>query len=327
MNDKIDILMATYNGEKYISEQISSILNQTYKNFRLIICDDCSTDKTYQILKEYEKQDKRIEVYKNKTNLGVIKNFEFLLSKVKNKYYMFSDQDDVWIDNKIELTYKKIIEEKAELVFTDLEIVDDKLNIISNSFNRYKKLYRKIKKFNDIRQVYLYNVVTGCTIMSTYQYINEFLPLCKNNNILHDHYIPLCIYLLGGKIVYLDIPTIKYRQHGNNEVGVKRFVDKLDSYEKIRSHLIDVKISLFSTYVEMKKYFSNEMMKKNERYLQYFKSLKKIKNIDLKNTRVYFEIYKNETITYKILYYFIFHIPIVGKLGYKIVSFIKNVKK
>lgn len=110
--EKIDILLATYNGEKYLREQIDSILKQTYKNFNLIISDDCSKDSTRKILKEYEQKDNRIIVYLQENNLGYVKNFEFLLSKVQSKIYMLSDQDDVWLPEKIEKTYNKLKKNK-----------------------------------------------------------------------------------------------------------------------------------------------------------------------------------------------------------------------
>ena len=103
MEEKIDILLATYNGEKYVQEQIESILNQTYKNIHLIISDDVSTDGTREILKQYE-ENKNITIYYQSQNLGYIKNFEFLISKVENNIYMLSDQDDVWLPEKIEKT-------------------------------------------------------------------------------------------------------------------------------------------------------------------------------------------------------------------------------
>ena len=117
--EKIDILLATYNGEEYINEQIDSILNQTYSNFRLLISDDNSTDKTLEILRDYEKKDDRIKVFENKENKGVVKNFEFLLKKVESDLYMLSDQDDVWYENKIEETYRKLKEDDADLDVTD----------------------------------------------------------------------------------------------------------------------------------------------------------------------------------------------------------------
>ena len=107
---KIDILLATYNGEKYLQEQIESILNQTYTDFRLLISDDASTDNTIKIIEEYAKKDKRILTFVQKENLGVIKNFEFLLNKVENEYFMFSDQDDIWMKEKIEKSLAKIEE-------------------------------------------------------------------------------------------------------------------------------------------------------------------------------------------------------------------------
>jgi len=120
--ETIDVLMATYNGEKYIKEQIESILNQTYKNIHLIISDDGSKDNTVQILKEYENKDKRVTVYVQKQNLGYIKNFEFLLTKIENDIYMLSDQDDVWKVDKIENTYNKLKEDIPEL---DINIMQD----------------------------------------------------------------------------------------------------------------------------------------------------------------------------------------------------------
>ena len=83
--EKVDILLATYNGARFLKEQLDSILNQTYSDFRLIISDDKSTDKTKAIIEEYAKKDSRIEYYIQENNLGVIRNFEFLMKKVENK--------------------------------------------------------------------------------------------------------------------------------------------------------------------------------------------------------------------------------------------------
>ena len=113
MEEQIDVLLATYNGEKYLKEQIDSILNQTYKNIKLIISDDCSTDKTVEILKEYESRDDRIELYLQQQNLGVVKNIEFLLNKVKCPYYMLADQDDYWMPEKIEKSFETLKEKKS----------------------------------------------------------------------------------------------------------------------------------------------------------------------------------------------------------------------
>lgn len=212
--EKIDILLASYNGEKFIREQIDSILSQTYSNFRLIISDDCSKDSTRDILKEYEKKDNRIKVYYQEKNLGYVKNFEFLLTKVESEVYCLSDQDDVWMPEKVEKTYKKLKEENADLVFTDLEVVDEKLETMLPSFNDHMLLSRKIKKYqNSYKMQYLYNCVTGCTLMSKKKFIEKIVPIPTDSKyVIHDTWIGL-IVALKGKVSYLNERTIKYRQH------------------------------------------------------------------------------------------------------------------
>ena len=125
MEEKIDILLATYNGEKYLKEQLDSILNQTYKNIRIIISDDCSKDTTPEILKEYQKKDDRIELHIQKNNLGVVKNIEFLLREVKSPYYMLADQDDYWLPEKAEKSLEKLKEELAQANATEDKILKD----------------------------------------------------------------------------------------------------------------------------------------------------------------------------------------------------------
>ena len=142
MNEKIDILLATYNGEKYLKEQIDSLLNQTYNNIQIIISDDCSTDKTREILKQYEKNE-NIKIFYQEENLGYVKNFEFLLKQVENNLYMLCDQDDVWKKQKIEKTVEKLQKENLDLVFGDLEVVDEKLTTIHKSYNKYMHMENK----------------------------------------------------------------------------------------------------------------------------------------------------------------------------------------
>ena len=147
MNEKIDILLATYNGEKYLREQIESILHQTYKNIHLIISDDKSTDNTREILKEYEKYN-NIDIYYQEKNLGYVKNFEFLLKKVENKYYMLSDQDDVWLKEKVEKSIDTLKKNDADLVFGDLEVVDENsaIELINDHYKKIdKSIYEKYK--------------------------------------------------------------------------------------------------------------------------------------------------------------------------------------
>ena len=104
----ISIALASYNGENYIREQLDSILLQSISDFELIICDDCSTDNTYQILEEYKARDSRIHIYRNEQNLGFKKNFEKAISLCKGEYIALSDQDDIWLVDHLKILLDKI---------------------------------------------------------------------------------------------------------------------------------------------------------------------------------------------------------------------------
>lgn len=119
----VTILMATYNGHKYIQEQIDSILKQTHQNFELIIQDDCSTDSTLDIVNRYAKKDDRIKVYCNEKNLGYTNNFMALLEKAQGEYIFLSDQDDVWLEDKIAYNIS-IIDGYDIVISTDQEFSD-----------------------------------------------------------------------------------------------------------------------------------------------------------------------------------------------------------
>ena len=212
MNKTVSILLPTYNGEKYLKEQIESILNQTYKDIKLIISDDCSSDNTVNILKQYEQQDSRIEVYIQPKNMGVVKEIEFLLQKVETPFYMLADQDDYWLPEKVEKSLETLIKNNADLVFGDLEVVDENLNTIYPSFGDFMLLNRKIHKYLDSYKVnYLYNCVTGCTVLAKKETIQYIIPIpTKSKYLIHDHWISI-MASLNGKLAYMDEKYIKYR--------------------------------------------------------------------------------------------------------------------
>lgn len=317
--EQIDILLATYNGEKYLKEQLDSILNQTYSNFRLLISDDCSKDNTRKILKQYEEKDDRIKVFYQEKNLGYVKNFEFLLTKVENEIYALSDQDDVWLPEKIQKTYEKMKDTEADLVFTDLEVVNEKLETIYPSFNDFMLLTRKIKNYKDsyIMQ-YLYNCITGCTLMSKKKFLDKIIPIPTDSKyVIHDTWIGLVVSIYG-KIEYLDEKTIKYRQHGNNQVGTDKISHKFKKLEQVRNLFIDVKLQLFRTYVNNEKMFPEELRKINKESLNYFEDIKNKKQINLKNWKIFNRLYKHETKKYYLENFIIMNFPIIGKIIFKI---------
>lgn len=314
MQETIDVLLATYNGEKYIKEQIDSILNQSYKNIRLIISDDCSKDKTQEILKEYEKKDNRIELHIQEKNLGVVKNIEFLLKQVKNKYYMLSDQDDVWLPEKIEKSLETLLKNNVDLVFGDLEVVDQDLKTMYPSFGDFMLLNKKINKYiNSNRLNYIYNCVTGCTILAKKETIQKILPLPKKSKyLIHDHWIGLMTSIYG-KVAYMPEKYIKYRQHGNNQVGTDKISHGFKKLDQVRELFINVKLGVFGTYVENNNRFPEDMQKLNTEIYEYFKMIENKKNINFRKWKTFHELYKTESFSYYILNFVIMNLPMFGR--------------
>lgn len=329
MQETIDILLATYNGEKYIKEQIESILNQTYKNIKLIISDDCSKDSTSKILKEYEKKDDRIKLYIQQENLGVVKNIEFLLKKVENKYYMLSDQDDVWLPQKVEKSLEKLKQENADLVFGDLEVVDKDLKTIYPSFGDFMLLNKKINKYiNSNKLNYLYNCVTGCTILAKKETIEKIIPLPQTSKyLIHDHWIGLMVSIYG-KVAYIPEKYIKYRQHGNNQVGTDKISHGFKKIEQVRKLFINVKLGVFGTYVENSARFPEKLQKLNTQSYEYFKMLDKKKNFNFRQWRIFHKLYKTERFSYYILNFLIMNLPLIARplfnLRYAVLKLLKK---
>lgn len=317
--EQIDILLATYNGEKYLKEQLDSILNQSYSNFRLLISDDCSKDTTKNILEEYKKKDKRIQVFYQEKNLGYVKNFEFLLTKVENEIYALSDQDDVWNYDKIENTYNKMIEDNSDLVFTDLEVVNENLGTTIESFNDYMLLSRKINKYIDNYQLqYLYNCITGCTLMSKKKFLKDIIPIPTDSKyVIHDSWIGLVVSM-KGKVSYLNEKTIKYRQHGNNQVGTEKLSHKFTNIQQVRNLFIDVKLQLFRTYVKNDYIFPEELKEQNKEALNYFEMINKKKWFNFKKWNVFRKIYKTETFKYRIENFMILNLTGFANIPFKI---------
>lgn len=319
MEEKIDILLATYNGEKYVGEQIESILTQTYKNINLIISDDKSQDNTKKIIEEYAKKDQRITIFFQERNLGYIKNFEFLIKQVRSNYFMLSDQDDVWLPEKVEKSIKKLKEENADLVFGDLEVVDQSLHTIYPSFGDFMKLNRKIRKCkNSYEMNYLYNCVTGCTLLAKSRTIQDFMPIPANSKyVVHDHWIAL-MTSLHGKLAYIPEKLIKYRQHGDNQIGTEKISHKLNKLEQVRELFIDVKLGVFSTYVSQNNKFSEKLQDLNKKALGYYKMLPDKKYFNFKGWKIFHQLYKHETFLYYIENFLIMNMPLIGNALFKI---------
>lgn len=231
--DRVHIIMAVYNGEAYLREQIRSIRENTYTGWILWIFDDGSGDSTPDIIRSEEKEDReRIRYIRNAANKGVTRNFLEGLktaaadssAEVRN-YYMFCDQDDVWMPDKIEKTLKamKKLEKKYSgklplAVFTDAVIADEDLKPLNPSFHKSNRL--DTGKL-DLPHILMENKLIGCTLMLNSPLEKMLTPLPEKAR-YHDWWIGL-VGAAFGRIAYLPVPTLYYRQHGRNVVGNQDF--------------------------------------------------------------------------------------------------------
>ncbi len=216
----VAILMSTYNGEKYLHEQISSILNQSHKDLRLYIRDDGSNDDTLRIISEYQRKDARIILIEdNIVHRGVKGSFNYLMEVVDADYYMFCDQDDVWSAVKVEESLRAIDpinEEKPVVACSDLSLVNHKLDIINESMWKTHRLTNLVDNRNGIK---IASMFPGCTMIFNNQ--AKKLALMDNFDFpLHDIQLSLVTIKNGGDILPIHKPLIKYRQHSNNVVGL-----------------------------------------------------------------------------------------------------------
>lgn len=242
----ITVLLATYNGSKYVRQMIDSVLAQDYQDFLLVLSDDCSKDGTDLILEEYATQyPDKITHYRSGLRFGNAQNhFMHLLQKFHDTpYIMFCDQDDYWHSNKIRKTLQKIQEIETDslpaMVHTDLRVVDGDLQLMDPSFMHFSRLQGDRLA---LHQLLVQNVVTGCTMM-----LNRNLAVMATERLpadgiaMHDWWIALLASACGN-IDYLQEATIDYRQHGNNSVGatsarsLRHILGKL-SNNKIRTRM------------------------------------------------------------------------------------------
>lgn len=227
MNNNIDILLATYNGELFLKEQIDSILSQTNTSWKLIIRDDGSTDGTPSIIREYVQQHSgKIFLINDDEHLGSCLSFSRLLEHATSDYIMFCDQDDVWLPHKIEMTFNKMKQMESAnskdtplMVHTDLVVVNDILETISYSFWKCQSLDHT--RGNDLNRLMIQNVATGCTMMINRSLQKIATPI-STEAIMHDWWFTL-VSAAFGKNGAVTEPTVLYRQHANNAIGAKNW--------------------------------------------------------------------------------------------------------
>ena len=219
----ITVLLAVFNGEKYLKQQIDSLLRQTVTDIKIVIRDDGSRDRSPQIIDDYcNKYPEKISKLVGEPTGSSKQNFAELLNKVDSDYIMFCDQDDVWLPEKAEKTLNIMREFEGEncatpvLVHSDLKVVDQDLNVISDSFFEFQRLNQDNIT---LPKLLVQNYVTGCTVMIN-RALKQACGKIPKECIMHDWWLALAAQLFG-KIICIQEPTMLYRQHSGNQVGAK----------------------------------------------------------------------------------------------------------
>ena len=207
----ISVCMATYNGEKYIKEQLSSILSQLSEKDEIIVSDDSSTDKTVEIIESF--QDKRIKILKNNKFRQPNLNFENALKYSKGDIIFLSDQDDVWVKNKVEIILNQL--KKYDLIVSDAFITDKKLNITNAS------LFSEVNSNRGILKNIIKNTYYGCCMAFKREVLKKALPFPKTREIGHDLWLGI-IADRYFKVKFLKEKLIYFRRHENTLTTIKK---------------------------------------------------------------------------------------------------------
>ncbi len=209
---KVLVLLSTYNGEKYLEEQLDSIFKQKDVKVDILVRDDGSTDSTHKILNNWQAKGK-LKWYTGE-NLKPAKSFiNLIMNAPKAEYYAFCDQDDVWLENKLSVGITALEHQGADLYYSSYTVVDKNLNILEE--DRQKPIMKTLG------QAAVYASVTGCTMVFTRKLLN-FAKMYKPENIMmHDSWLFKIALATECEIVYDNCSHILYRQHGNNAVGDK----------------------------------------------------------------------------------------------------------
>lgn len=279
---KVVVFMSTYNGESYIKEQINSILNQTFKNIEIIIRDDGSIDGTKEILREYSKKYTNIKLIEGK-NVGVSKSFSILLKyHIEADYYAFCDQDDVWLENKIDVAINKLsmFKDRPAFYYSEVTAVNNEMRVL------FKSNYTGI---DTLGSSFSATPAIGCTVVFN-NFLKEIIEKneISDNIIMHDLYLYRVCLAIGGTVVHDKNSYIYYRQHDNNVVGITNsIIKKMKVYDKFSKTRRIMAEDIINNYNAIISKDNKKILKKIAEYKDKLSFKEKLNYILDKNYRCY----------------------------------------
>ena len=241
----VSIIVATYNGEKYIEEQIISLVHQTYKHIEIIVTDDCSKDASVDVVRRLAGQYNNIKLYQNEHTLGYQKNFEKGICLAKGAYIAISDQDDVWSFEKIEILLECI--GPHMLVYSNSRLVDSE----GKDLGKTMKEHLGMNKFISEKNPYFFmvkNCVSGHAMMFRSNLLESIIPF--PDSITYDQWIALMASVKTG-IAFVDKPLVNHRLHETNAVINKKL--RSDRRKKQKVQMKTNKVRRFRQRVETRK--------------------------------------------------------------------------
>ena len=322
--DLVDILLATYNSnEKYLKQQIDSLLSQTHKNIKIYISDDASTENEVgQVLKEYKEKDDKLIIFEQEKNIGFNSNFEFLLKQSTADYIMFCDHDDIWHNDKVEKSLERIKEAKCSLVYVNCRQIDDNNKTIANNYFKTKNI--PLIKGTSKLAISRYAGI-GCSQIITKEVKEKMIPF-KSSVMAHDWLAGFIANELNG-IDYIYDELFDYRLHTSNVFGGRslnqnlarwkeKYGNNFKTFKKYRKWAIE------NCYLDATKmcldYAENEEDKLFcKKLITYYENIEKTKIINVHFIK-YFKLLGGKNLTKKMCKEIVlFHFPVLAYLRFK----------
>lgn len=210
----ISIAMATYNGAKWIQEQVESILSQTIQDFELIICDDCSTDGTWEVLNAIKQTDPRIYIHRNEVTLGFKKNFENAISLCNGELIALSDQDDIWFPKHLEILKNAMVGD-SQIVCARPVFVNEFNQVLPRKYDYFRMSCPPKTNLDTARHILLGGSnYQGASMLIRRTFFEYAFPIPDRVK-FHDNWFALLACFTGG-LVYVDEPIMRYRRLMNS---------------------------------------------------------------------------------------------------------------